>query len=249
MTINSLNPSQSTPFTGLGTQTYNVPADGFYTVQATVTIPWMTSDAAAFVASAKNVQTITTRADSTGDLNDTVYTFYAAGNVKGWYVWHNINSAGTDPEIEGLTGIEVAAATDVTANTLATAERAAITTATAGYMTVTGSTSAVILTNVAYGGCTEAADSVDDPTGFTFAVGTTGTYGSGSGLIVKVLLEGDEVLVLSQPTPSQPSLSGQITVEADAGDVIEVVLSSVATADQQLNAVKGVINVFGGVTP
>ncbi len=246
MTINSLSPIQSTPFTGLGTQTFNVPADGQYTVSANVTIPWQTADAPSTVAATKNVQTITTVADSSGSLNDTYFTFSDAGDVHNYYAWMNINSAGTDPAIEGLTGIEVAGATDVTANTLATAARAAITTATAGNIVVTGGTNAIILTNVGRGATTAAADG-EDATGFGFSTGTAGTYGSGSGLVVKVLLEGDEVLALSQPTPTQPLLAGQVTFEAEADDVIEVVMSSLASADNLKNTVKGIINVYKGV--
>ncbi len=43
MTINSLSVAQSTPFCGLATQTYNVTADGLYTVQVSCTIPYIAS--------------------------------------------------------------------------------------------------------------------------------------------------------------------------------------------------------------
>ncbi len=236
MTINSLSPIQSTPFTGVGTQTYNVQADGQYTVSANVSIPWQSSDAPGSTLATKNAQTVSTVADSSGSLNSTYFTFYDAGDVHGWYVWFNINSAGVDPAVAGLTAVPVAGATDVTANTLATAARAAIVTATAGYVVVTGATDEIILTNVGRGACTAAADG-EDATGFDFDVGTAGSYGSGSGLVVKVQLEGDDVLTLSQPTPTQPLLAGQVTFEAEAGDVITVVMSSLATADAKANAV------------
>lgn len=46
MTINSLSPIQSTPFCGIGTQTFNIVTTGFYTCQVTCTIPYVsgTSD-------------------------------------------------------------------------------------------------------------------------------------------------------------------------------------------------------------
>jgi hypothetical protein len=41
MTINSLNVVQSTPVSGLGTQTYNVQTTGIYTVEVRYTIPYV----------------------------------------------------------------------------------------------------------------------------------------------------------------------------------------------------------------
>jgi hypothetical protein len=43
MPINSLSPIQSTPFTGLETQTYNVQTAGTYTVEVDCTIPYRAS--------------------------------------------------------------------------------------------------------------------------------------------------------------------------------------------------------------
>ncbi len=245
MTINSLSLVQSTPFTGLGTQTYNVPATGRYTTQVTCTIPWLASDAPSSVAQLREVQTVTTAADISGSKNNTFWTFYTAGNLHGYYVWYNINSAGTDPAVAGLTGIEVDGATGASANTLATATRAAITTAAGSYVTVSGATSAVILTNVQYGACTAAADGTA-ATSFVFAIGTTGTYGSGSGLTITVNEQTTAQLVLSQPTPTQGSLSGSVAFASTAGHTITVVTSSLATADALANAVKGVINIYAG---
>lgn len=245
MTVNSLSLVHSTPFTGLGTQTYNVPATGRYTTEVICTIPWKSPDAPGVVSPTKNVQTITTVADSSGSLNDTYFTFYTAGNIQGYYVWFNINAAGTDPEVEGLTGIEVEGATDVTAADLATATRAAINAVSGIQAVASGATTAVIITNTKYGECTAAADG-EDETGFTFAVGTAGTYGTGSGLVVVAALEGTAFMTLDTPTPSQASLSGSAVVQATAADELTVTFSSLADADQLANAVKGVINVYAG---
>ncbi len=243
MTINSLSVVHSTPFTGLGTQTYNVPATGRYTVGVNTTIPWQTSDAPSNVVAVKEVQTVTTIADSSGNLNSQFFLYNGASNLNLYYIWYNINSAGVDPAVSGRTGIEVAGATNATANTLATATRLAIN--TAGAAVATGATDAVIITNNQPGPCTAAVDG-SATTGFTFAVGTTGSYGSASGLVIKVYNQSTLLLTLSQPTPTQPSLSGSVAFQSTAGDAITVVLSSLADADQLANAVKGVINIYAG---
>ncbi len=246
MTINSLSLIQSTPFTGLGTQTWNVPTTGRYTAQVTCTIPWLASDAPSAVAQTREVQTITAAADVAGSKNSTFWTFYTAGNLHGYYVWYNINSAGVDPAPAGLTGIEVDGATGATASTLGGATRTAIAASAAGaFVTVSGSTSACILTNVQSGSCTAAADGTA-ATSFTFAVGTAGTYGSGSGLTITINEQTTAQLVLSQPTPTQGSLSGSVAFASTAGHTITVVTSSLATADAAANAVKGVINIYAG---
>lgn len=246
MTINSLSLIQSTPFTGLMTNTYNVPATGRYTAQVICTIPWLSSDAPSTVAQTREIQTVTTAADVAGSKNSTFWTFYTAGNLHGYYVWYNINSAGVDPAPAGLTGIEVDGATSATANTLATATRAAINASSAAaYVTASGATSAVIITNIQYGSNTAAADGTA-ATSFTFAVGTTGTYGSGSGLVVTINEQTTAQLVLSQPTPTQGSLSGSVAFASTAGHTITVVTSSLAAADAVANAVKGVINIYAG---
>lgn len=243
MTINSLSLVHSTPFTGLGTQTYNVPTTGRYTVGVNVTIPWQTSDAPSNVTATKQVQTVTTVADSAGSLNSTFFTFYTAGNVTGYYVWYNINSAGVDPAPAGFTAIPVTGATGATANTLATATRAAINTATAAV--ATGATNAVIITANGYGQMTAAADGTA-ATGFGFSVGTTGSYGTSSGLTIKCYEQTTLIMTLSQPTPTQPLLAGSVAVQCTAGDALTVVLASLAASDNLANTVKGVINIYQG---
>lgn len=66
-------------------------------------------------------------ADSSGSLNNLYFTLGTAGNATAThYVWLNVNSAGTDPAPTGLTGIEVAVATDASAATVAAAVQAAV---------------------------------------------------------------------------------------------------------------------------
>ncbi len=247
MTINSLSTVHSTPFCGLGTQTFNVPATGIYTMGVNVSLPWLSPDQPAAVANptAKEVQTVTVTGDTAGSLNSTFWTFHTAGNIAGYYVWYSINSAGVDPAPAGLTGIAVAAATSANSTVVGLATRTAIAAATSAVV-VTGATSGVILTNATPGSCTAAADGTA-ATSFAFAVGTTGSYGYASGLNIIGYHNSTSILALNQPSPSQPSLSGSASVQATAGDTLTVVLASLATADNALNAVKGIINIYQGV--
>ncbi len=69
----------------------------------------------------------------------------------------------------------------------------------------------------------------------------------GSELQVLVKLQSSTKLTLSAPAPTQPSLSGSVSMLCAAGDVIEIVPSSSADVDNALNAVKGIINIYQGV--
>lgn len=68
--------------------------------------------------------TITTVADTAGSLNNKY--FYMSSPITDYYVWYNVNSAGTDPAIVGKTGIQVAVATGATANTVASTTNTSI---------------------------------------------------------------------------------------------------------------------------
>ena len=126
MTVNAISPVQSTPWTGLGTATYNILTTANYTVQVQMTIPYV-----------------------------------AAGSSD------NSTTAATDPAASALQ---------------------------------------IVINN-----------------------------------------NGSPVLTLSNPSPTQPSLSGSAHFLGTAGQTITVVLSSTAAADAVPNAVKGIINVFQGV--
>ncbi len=68
-----------------------------------------------------------------------------------------------------------------------------------------------------------------------------------SALQVLVALNGSTKLTLGSPTPTQPKLSGSVGMACVAGDVITVVPSSAAAADNALNAIKGTINLYQGL--
>lgn len=246
MTINSLQANQSVPVSGLGTQTFNVVTAGLYTFSFKSFLPYLASGGPAVTTSPSAAVTdITLVADSSGSLNSTFFNFNSAGDLYPYYVWYNINSAGVDPAPAGRIGIAVAGATNATANTLATATRAAIA-AAASQVTVTGATSHCILTNNSPGTCTNAADGTAAP-GFSYSI-TAGNYGTPaiSGLDV-VIKQGSTVLGrFGFPTPTQPIMGGSVLVQAAASDVLTIVLSSLSTADNALNAVKTIVNLYQG---
>lgn len=53
-------------------------------------------------------------------------------------------------------------------------------------------------------------------------------------------------LTVGSPSPTQPIMGGSVRLVCAAGDVITVVMSSAATADNALNAVKSIINLYQG---
>ncbi len=248
----SLSVIASTPFTNLGTQTYTVPTTGTYTMTCQAFLPYFAAGSPAQTATpVQEVQTIIPVADSSGSLNSTYWTFYSAGNAYGFYVWYNINSAGVDPAPAGLTGIEVSAATNASASTLASDTKTAIlanATAATLFTVAVSSSTHVNITNIQSGSCTAAADSSGAATGFAFSVGTAGTFGtpSQSGLVI-TLNHGSTVLTTSAfPSPTQPMLSAGATFAATAGDTCTIVLSSQSSADSALNAFKAIGNVYFG---
>jgi len=50
----------------------------------------------------------------------------------------------------------------------------------------------------------------------------------------------------NNPSPTQPTLGGRISLQCVATDVITVVLSSASAGDAQPNAVKTILNLFQG---
>lgn len=247
MTINSMQLNNGTPISGLGTQTFNVPTTGLYTLRYVTFLPYLAAGSPAVTAQpSANSDNITVVADSSGSLNSTFFTFGTAGDLYLYYVWFNINSSGVDPAVAGRTGIQVVGATNVTANNLATATRAAIAAAVPNYVTVTGATSHVIITQNTSGLSTAAANGTATP-GFSY-VNTAGSYGTPAASGVNVIVKNNSTFLLQNgwPTPTQPTLGGGVTFAATAGDVVTFITSSLSTADAALNAVKSVVYIFQG---
>lgn len=246
---NALQVNQSTVVGGLGTQSFTVVTAGLYTLQFKSFLPYLAAGSPAVTTQpSQEVTNVTCAADSSGSKNSTYWTFNSAGDLYGYYVWYNINAAGVDPAPTGLTGIEVAGATNASAATLATATITAINASSAAsYVTASAGTSGhVIVTNIQYGACTDAANGTASY-GASFSI-TQGSYGSPvtSGLNV-VLKQGSTVLArYGFPTPTQPIMGGSVLVQASAADVLTVVISSLSQADNDLNAVKTIVNLFQG---
>lgn len=249
MTINSLSPIASTPVCGLGTQTFNITAAGLYTFSFKSFIPYLAAGSPAVTSvPTSEITDVTLVADSSGSLNSTYWTFNSAGDLYGFYVWYNINSAGVDPAVAGRTGIQVAGATNANATTLGGATRTAIAASAAAipYVTVSGATTHTILTNIQVGASTDAANGTATP-GFSYSI-TQGSYGtpaiSGLGVTIK---QGSTIIArYGFPTPTQPLIGGSVLVQAALNDVLTIVFSSLSTADAGLNAVKSIVNLYLG---
>lgn len=251
MTINSINLDSSQPFSGLGTTTFNVVTTGLYNLSFKSSLPYLAAGGQAqSTLPSNNSVNVTCAADTAGSKNNTYWVFYTAGNLRGYYVWYNINSAGTDPAVSGLTGIEVDGATGATAATLATASIAAINASSASAYVIAsaGASGHLILASLFPGTNTAAANGAGGSSyGASFSA-TAGSYGDPaiSGLNV-VAYNGSTVLARwGFPTPTQPFIGGSVEISATAADVLTLVFSSLSTADLALNAVKSVINLFKG---
>lgn len=250
MTINSLSSIASTVVGGLGTQTFNIVTAGLYTLEFKSFLPYLAAGGLPVTTNpSAEVTNVTCAADSSGSKNSTYWTFNSAGDLYGFYVWYNINSAGVDPAPAGLTGIQVAGATDATAATLATATIAAINASSAAspYVVATAGVSGhLILTNVQPGACTDAANGTASY-GASFSI-TQGSYGVPAISGLDVVLKNNSTVLARYgfPSPTQPIMGGSVRFQASAADVVTVVLSSLSTADAGLNAVKSIVNLYPG---
>lgn len=121
---------------------------------------------------------ITAVADSAGSLNDTYFLVSVptdADVADDYYVWYNVNSAGTDPALAGKTGIEVALATGATAIQVASATATAIDAVSAFNSSVDYSLSSRFMVQAKYAGTTGVASADSGTaTGFTFTAVRSG---------------------------------------------------------------------------
>src|SRR6056297_1571270 len=192
----------------------------------------------------QHCRTITTVADDTGDLNDTYFDLNLIGYDFAedlYYVWLNVNSAGTDPAVSGKTGIEVTAATDAPAATVAAEIKTAIDAADVPAI-VSVSGGVVTVTNQVQGAITDETDS--GSTGFTFEVGTVGLsveLGATSGPIE-----------VSYNTETVPIVSNQ-TASLNAGEIltgssVEVTMSLIEITKERYDTLVGEV-IGDSITP
>jgi hypothetical protein len=171
-----------------------------------------------FSPGVKEVVTITTIADSSGSLNN---KYFLLSDTH--YVWFNVNGAGGDPALSGLTGIEVPIPTDATEDDVATALRSALDTALSN-VTVTGAADQVVIEFDTPGNVADTADSGGSTaTGFTIVITTQGNAVLGTIQVTPVGAETDVTYVTPQKNVpfaiGTKGVIGRIT-ESGAGDGI-----------------------------
>lgn len=169
----------------------------------------------------RQVQTVATVADVAASLNSKFFNVSSVNQStkaqKNFYVWYNVSSGGVDPAIPGKTGVEVAISSGDSANTVATATRAALN-ALSGDFVASGSTNQVIITNVAPGLVTAASQGTAS-TGFTITNTTPGVasnlnskyfllYSEGNAIAYYVWMNVDSI-------GTDPAVAGKTGIEID----------------------------------
>ena len=170
------------------------------------------------ISGVAEISTIVSVEDTAGSLNNT--SIYLSSPTTDYYIWFNINSAGTDPAITGRTAIPVLGATNVSANDLATAITAAVDAlADFGAGATTATTT---ITNATTGACTAIAD-VD--TTWTVDTTTSGVTADAGGL---TLTAEDELFRVIVPTNANPFIQAVVTSAAGNSGTIDIFDLSVA---------------------
>ena len=118
-----------------------------------------------FADIAQEVTKIEYAADIAGSLNNTYFNVYSARDAVQYYVWYNVNAAGTDPT-PGGTGIEIALSTNDPA---AVVELATVSTINLAGIALTASDK--LITTDLKG---DTTDSSDNDTGFVITTETQG---------------------------------------------------------------------------
>jgi hypothetical protein len=108
-------------------------------------------------------------ADVNSSLNDTYFLLNSAKNVTQFYVWFNVDGAGTDPAIAGKTGIEVEILENATALQVAQALQVAINANANFESKVVVGEPVVYITNILVGETMLVQDGAVE-TGFIFTV-------------------------------------------------------------------------------
>jgi phage tail sheath gpL-like len=189
----------------------------------------------------RETTTVECVADVASSLNDTYFTFFSATDATKYYVWYNVDDAGTDPAVASATGIEVAIAADDTADTVAAATQAAIDLIASNDVTAEVTTDTVTLTNVDPGTATNAADgAAAAATGFTITVTNAGAA-----------IGDDEFQIAETDALTMANLATAINA-ADTGDFVTATRGNVTitltpkTAGAIGNAIT--LDATGGIT-
>lgn len=161
-----------------------------------------------FMVGLPEISTVTTVADVAGSLNNTFFVFYDSPTTA-YYVWYNVGGGGVDPAPTPpggvtYTGIQVAIATNATANTVASATDTAIN-ASAAATTSSVLTNVVTLTNDNPGNVTDTANGpgLSSP-GFSILTTQQGTNTSASGkLVSSAMVAGGSGIIAVGPSSTQ----------------------------------------------
>ena len=177
--------------------------------------------------------TITCAADVAGSLNNKFFNYNTA--TINYYVWFNVNSAGTDPAVAGKTGVEVALATGATAGTVGTAVKTALD-ALAGVV-ATNVTNVVTATNVADGSVSDTANGTASP-GFTYSTttqGVTSLVAMVNGIYDATIAEasgpGDYTITFNEPFVQIPS----VVVMGSSSRAPRIAACSISAVQIQMN--------------
>jgi len=145
-----------TPATGTLNGTTTNTTTGITSAQVVSTIVPAFSTTGNTTVGAVEITSVTTVADVSGSLSSVYFLISSADNVTNYYVWINVNNTGTNPNISGLTGIQVNIPTNATATQVATAIASAVN-GFNGDFNVTSLGSAVTITNSTVGATTPSS--------------------------------------------------------------------------------------------
>lgn len=169
LSVNSID--APTNWSDLSGATVNVTSSGSFLIpRVESSYQWIR---AVYTDTGAGIQTITTVADSSGSLNNKYFFISAGNNGTSYYVWINVDSGGTDPNLPGKTGVEI----DISQNDSNSTVAAAVDTALSGIagtpFAVSTTDNVCTVTNSTSGPYVPASD---HDTTFTFAqTGGNGT--------------------------------------------------------------------------
>lgn len=186
--------------------------DNGYTTNAingTVPVPGLSIGSITSGIGAKAEQettTLTCVADISGSLNSTYFTLSTAFDRQSYYVWYNVNGAGSDPSLSGKIGIPVALNTNDSATVVAEKTVIALNLLDDGIRFIANSdTTTLVIKNYRFGLAT------------SLGVGTTG-------FTIDSTVKGALQVLLATSTSPDPNdiLSPALSVDLTARSLIQI---------------------------
>lgn len=118
----------------------------------------------------RQIQTISCVADVNDSLAGKGFTLFAPFDRKAYYVWFKVSGTGSNPSIDGLTGIQVDIETNDSASVVALAVSEAINQQLAVEFQSSSAAADVTITNIGLGNCKFAKNLAGLSPGFNYAV-------------------------------------------------------------------------------